>query len=431
MRRIVIVGGGLAGLSAAAFLVKNNFHVRIFEQSPKLGGRAYSFIDSESGDEIDNGQHLLLGCYKDTFEFASIINASENFIFEKKLSIPMATVAGQDYSGKIIYLEATSAPYPLSLFFGLLNFDALTFLERIKILELLAKIFFSNYNAAELTVEEFLENNGQSNNIKKYLWEILSIGSLNCKSRDASAEIFVRILREIFFTGGDASKFVIPKYGLSKSFCEPARKYLEGQGSEIFLSNGLQAAQNDGTKISSLQFDNSLNDYDDVIVAAPPFALNKITGLESLAQNEIFEYSPILTVHVWLNENHLKEKYYALIDSPVHWVFNHQKFVTIVISAAEEFVAMSEVEIFDLVWKELEIYLKLRKENLIRYKVLKEKRATFIPSKQILNRRPGVKTKFDNLFLAGDWIDTELPSTIESAVRSGKMAAEAVIQKYS
>lgn len=426
MKKIVVVGGGLAGLSAAVFLSKNNFRVTLYEQSPKLGGRAYSFNDKESGDEIDNGQHLLLGCYKDTLEFSSIIGATENLIIEKKLRIPLV-----ERNGKINFLESTSAPYPLSLFFGLLNFEAITFLERLKILEVMTKIFFSNYDSSKKNLEEWLIENGQTENIRKHLWEVLSIGALNCKTEEASAEIFVRILRKIFFTGSQSSKFIIPKFGLSKTFCSPAEKYILNSGGEIVLSNGLKKIEASGKIISNLHFDKTVSDFDAAILAIPSFAFKNIEGLNEIVEVNDIEHSPILTLHIWLKENFLKEKYYALIDSPVHWVFNHDKFVTIVISAAREFVDESESEIFEIVWSEIQSYLELKKEIVIRYKVLKEKRATFIPSKENLERRLNTETKYENLFLAGDWIQTELPATIESAVRTGKLAAECIMKSYS
>lgn len=425
MKKIVVVGGGLAGLSAASFLA-NKFHVQLYEQSPKLGGRTYSFIDKESGDEIDNGQHLLLGCYKDTFEFSSLINAQQNFIFEESLKIPLAS-----RSGKIDFLQATSAPYPFSLSFGILNFDLLSFIERLKILELMTKMFFSNYNADELNVEQWLNENGQTKNIRKYLWDILSIGALNCKPENASAEIFIRILREIFFTGGTSSKFVIPKFGLSQTFCSPAEKFIIENNGEIFLSNGLKKIEADNGTITNLHFDKILSDFDAVILALPSFAYKNIAGAEKLFEIPEIEHSPILTVHIWLKQNFLKEKYYALIDSPVHWVFNHDRFITIVISAANDLINKDESEIFSIIWKEVESCLQLRSEQLVRYKILKEKRATLVPSKENLKKRLQTKTNYENLFLAGDWIQTELPSTIESAVRSGKYAAEAVFEKFS
>jgi len=129
MKKIIIIGGGFAGLSSATFIANSGHKVELIEASPKLGGRAYSFKDDETGSVIDNGQHILMGCYKETLRFLKLIGADKNFSFQGRLKVNFL-----NDSGKLFRLEATQLFYPLNLLFGLLNFEALSFINRLLLL---------------------------------------------------------------------------------------------------------------------------------------------------------------------------------------------------------------------------------------------------------------------------------------------------------
>ncbi len=140
-----------------------------------------------------------------------------------------------------------------------------------------------------------------------------------------------------------------------------------------------------------------------------------------------FEYSTIVNIHIWLKENNLKEKFYGLIDSPVHWIFNKGSHLNLIISDAGYLKEKSSEEIFEMAKTELIKFIKINPENISTYKAIKEKRATFVPTCEVLNNRPSITTSVKNLFVAGDWVDTGLPSTIESAVKSGKIVSEKIL----
>ncbi|MEJ2616756.1 MAG: FAD-dependent oxidoreductase, partial [Ignavibacteriaceae bacterium] len=157
--------------------------------------------------------------------------------------------------------------------------------------------------------------------------------------------------------------------------------------------------------------------------------LKKILGKnKSILRDINFSYSTIVSINIWLKENKLMEDldFYSLIDSPVHWVFNHKSHLTLVISDANELAGIPKEKIFDIAVLQLEKYLGIQKNEIISYNIIKEKRATFIPSNNILNQRPGSNTVLKNFYLAGDWINTGLPSTIESAVKSGRLVSELI-----
>jgi uncharacterized protein with NAD-binding domain and iron-sulfur cluster len=141
-----------------------------------------------------------------------------------------------------------------------------------------------------------------------------------------------------------------------------------------------------------------------------------------------FEHSSILNIHIWLKENQLKEKFYGLINSQVHWIFNKHSHLNLVVSDADYLMGKTSEDIFLICLNELKMFANIEEENIVNYKIIKEKRATFIPSNDLNYSRPSCKTKYSNFFLAGDWTNTGLPSTLESAVKSGRIASGNVIQ---
>ncbi|HMU43396.1 MAG TPA: hydroxysqualene dehydroxylase HpnE [Ignavibacteriaceae bacterium] len=419
MKKVLVIGGGFAGLSAASFLAANNFQVELIEASPKLGGRAYSFSDSKTRTVIDNGQHILMGCYSYTIDFLNLIGAFQNIIFQKNLKV---NFVNQNF--QIHQLSADRFFYPFNLLSSILKFKALKYSERISIVKFFLKIFFQQGSELlHLSVSDLLDKENQNENTRKAFWNILILGSLNCGPGKASAKIFTDILKEIFFKGNLSSTIILPKYGLSETFCEPAKKFIEQNGGSISLSESVQELNIENDKVVRLLTNKrTISDFDFVISSIPLFALEKLNIAALKIPKYSFEYSTILTVHLWLKENNLADEFYGLIDSPVHWVFNKSTHLTLVISDADYLNEKSKEEILELATTELQKYLLIPKEKIIHYKILKEKRATFIPSNSIINKRPSTKTNIKNLFLAGDWIDTGLPSTIESAVKSGWIA---------
>ena len=170
--------------------------------------------------------------------------------------------------------------------------------------------------------------------------------------------------------------------------------------------------------------------FDFVITAIPAFALSKI--LDNITINfPDFGYSSIVNIHLSCNKNYLPSGFYGLINSPVHWIFNKGTHLNIVISDADYLVAKSDEEILKIVKTELQKFFNLNPDIVTNHKIIKEKRATFVPSAQVLHKRPSQKTGIKNLILAGDWVETKLPSTIESAVKSGRFAADIILnQKF-
>ncbi len=428
MKKCIVIGGGFAGLTSAAYLSKAGIKVELLEASPKLGGRAYSLLDKDSGSVIDNGQHIMLGCYKDTLRFLKMIKAESNLIYQNKLKVNFLKE-----NFKLMPLEAVTSLYPLNLILAVLNYKAISIVDRLRILRFFSKLpFTSSKNLKNLSVYEWLEKGNQNDRINEAFWKILAVGALNTNIHKASAEIFSYILKEIFLNGNKSASIILPKYGLSETYCEAARIFLEKNGGRIILSERVLELKFKDFKVIEIITDKrNIFEFDYLISAIPLFALKNIKSEIDFATDLELSYSSILSIHIWLKENNFDELFYGLINSKLHWIFNHNDHVTLVISDADKYIEKSKEEIFKIFSEEFEQYTGIKKEGIVSYKVIKEKRSTFVPANDMLEKRPDTKTLIKNLFLAGDWISTGLPSTIESAVKSGRVVADKIIEELN
>lgn len=425
MKRCLIIGGGVAGLTAASILSSKKIAVTLIESSPKLGGRTYSFIDKETDTIIDNGQHIMMGCYKEALSFLKLIGAENNFHYQKNLLLKII-----DRNKNQFNLDASTSFYPFNLILAIKNYNAFNFNDKISfILFLLRLPIISKNSLRKSTVREWLENENQNIDIIKNFWEILCVGALNTNLEKASAFVFYEVLMQIFFKGNFASTIILPKYGLSESIIKPAISFIEKNGGTIIASEIVREVFVKNQKIVLIKTDKMIYDnFDYIISAIPLYSLEKIITKKTLGINLELEYSTIVNIHIWLNDINLHDKFYGLLNSPLHWIFVKEKHINIVISDADYLADKSKEEIFKLVIDELIQYTSIVSEDILQYKIIKEKRATIVPAVDILNKRPDSRTPIKNFFLAGDWTNTGLPSTIESAVKSGRIAAENVIQ---
>ena len=428
MNKCLIIGSGIAGLNAASILSSKKFPVTILESSPKFGGRTYSYKDPDSNDMIDNGQHILMGCYDDTINFLKLVRAEKNFNFQNYLEVNFLTSDRKEYS-----IKASSLFYPLNLLAAVLNYNVLDFMDKLRLIGFMLKLpFISRGSLKNISVSTWLVEQNQNDRIIKALWEILCVGALNTSTDKASAEMFHNILMKIFFAGNKASRIILPKLGLTESVIDPALAFINSNNGKIICSETVKEFLIEEDKVVAVKSENNMyNGYDFIISTIPFHALTKIKNSEKLNIDLNLSYSTILNIHLWLSEIRLDEKFYGLINSEIHWIFNKGSHLNIVISDANKFAEVSEEKMIDLVFEELEKFTSIKRKFLTKYKIIREKRATFIPNSEILNKRPSTKTNLNNLFLAGDWTNTGLPATIEGAAKSGRLAAEQVISSVN
>jgi squalene-associated FAD-dependent desaturase len=423
MKRILVIGGGFAGLSAAAFLSHKKFEVILIEASPRLGGRAHSYFDNETSEEIDNGQHILMGCYEHTISFMELIGAYKNLIVQKSLEVNLL----KEGTGKV-RIKASDIIYPVNLIAAIAGYNALSLNEKLLLINFFIKLrFIKKDSLKDLTISEWLNKEKQTENLRKCFWEILAIGALNTSTEKASAQIFYEVLKKIFLSYSDASAIILPKFGLSKTYCQPAKDFIESNGGKVITSEkaiGFDIHNNTLTRVETNK--NVYSSFDYVVSAIPYYSLQKIYSISALNIDINLNFSSILNIHIWLKEIPIKENFVGLINSPVHWIFNKGSHINLVISDADYLIELSKDEIMELAVSELHKFFGTNWEDILNYKIIKEKRATFIPSNSIQDKRPKAQSIISNLILAGDWIDTGFPSTIESAVKSGKDAADII-----
>lgn len=436
MPKVVIAGAGLAGLSAAVELASNGYIVDLYESSKKGGGRAYSFPNvfpsnpgSYSKFTIDNGQHIMMGCYKNTLSFLEKTDSINKLSIQEKLCVKYYDRVGNLYS-----LKSGILPYPINLLQAISGYNFLSFRQKVKAILFIRKLFFLETTTLNsMTVSDWLKREGQTDELLKGVWEILCVGAMNSPLEKTSASSFATVLKEIFLRGRNNANIIIPKCGLSELFVDGGVKFIKESGGSINFSNPLEKIEFAEGKVTKIKFrEGEIENPENVILALPHHAIKKITGIQDILGKVVereMEYSSITTFHLLLKINPLKDEFLALINSPVQWVFNHGDYITTVTSSSNEWNAKEESEILKIVLDELEWYLGIQKSDVISHKMIKEKRATFICGGDNLGIRMPSLTPIQNLFLAGDWTDTGLPATIEGAILSGITAANLIISQ--
>lgn len=431
MKLVTIIGGGLAGLSSAVFLHKKGFSVQLFESSPKLGGRTYSFYDRGKDLYFDNGQHILAGWYENTFEYLKAIGAFSKLYFQSNLEVNFYDTDKNSYNLKTFNLSA-----PFNLLFGLLNFKALTSSDKFSVFKIY-KIFTDKSLEKLSNVAELLKAIKQTPTLIEYFWEPFILAVFNAKPENINCKIFLEILKN-GFSQRSFSNLVIPKVNLNELFIDDALTYFE--------QNNIKVVEKE--KISKLVFKDNTIDFavtesgnkikSDYYISAVPFFRFK----ELFEINDYNQYfkgrgnlhsSSIISLHLFF-ENEvpgdlLKNNSFGmtgLIGTKVQWIFKRNpKHLSLVISASDfldELTDESNETIYKNCLSELSKCLQGFDELKVKdYKIIKEKRATFIPDNDSINERPNQKTTIQNFFIAGDWTNTGLPATIESAIKSSKI----------
>jgi len=425
MKKILVIGGGLSGLSSAVFLSKAGYNIEIIEASPQMGGRTYSLNYHET--KVDNGQHILMECYSNALKFIDIIGARDLFEFQKSLSVNYIDKKKEHFQFKL-----PKYFYPLNQLIGIMNFRLLKIKDRFSVLKIFLKIKnFNTNNIIDKSVYEFLKSNGQSEDAIIKFWESLIVSTMNTSTNIASSKIFIDMMKIIFFKHKKNANIVIPIVDLSAALIEPAIRFLKEKNVKISNSERINSIKFVNEKAVEIETNKrKINNFDIVISAVPEYSLRKI-NLNNLSTKIIFpklEYIPIVTVHVWLKDNPLTEKMYNLIGSEFDWVFNHNTHISFVKSNAKKLVRLNKKYVIKIVLSELKKYFTILNHLEIKdYIMLKEQRATFIPNLYSINERKSMLTSINNFFIIGDWTDTGLPATIEGAIKSGKNVTQKII----
>jgi zeta-carotene desaturase len=445
---VIVIGGGFAGLSAATALAERGAQVLVVEARPALGGRATAFTDPATGERVDNGQHVLFGCYRETFRFLQRIGAENNVAVQPTLEVPYL-----DRDGSRSVLRCPRWPSPLHLLGGVLGWDALPWSERLGALRLApdlrrprrsfraeTEVAGAETVAADETVSAWLTRRGQRGRIREWLWEPLAIAALNQSPDEASAGPFVRVLAEMFGGRRTDASMVLPLRPLGEMYALPASRYIESRGGEVRVNALARIAIANG-RVVGVTVRGETVAVTRVIAAVPWFALETLlTGAPPAAMTAIVSAAtrmaskPIVTVNLWYDRTVMEDAFVGLPGRRMQWAFDKRRafgeraaHLSLVASGADALAAEDRGALVALAAREVAAAIPgARDAVLLRGTVVREKRATFslAPGQP---PRPGVDTPVAGLFLAGDWIETGLPGTIESAAIAGHRAARSAI----
>jgi squalene-associated FAD-dependent desaturase len=432
-----VIGAGCAGLSAAVRLAANGARVLVLEARSRLGGRATAFADRETGAIVDNGQHILLGCYADTFAFLRAIGATDRVRLQPQLAVTMI-----DRLGRRSRLTCPALPAPFHLLAGVLEWDALAWADRLSVLGVVTPLRTarralragSTRLAASPgeTVENWLIRNGQTPRLCEMLWNPLALAALNQPPDRAGAPPFVRVLAEMFGRDPKDAAIGLPVEPLDRMYAEPAREYIEARGGVVRLGAPAMVRLDDDAVVGVKAADEEWR-VDRVVSAVPWFAIAELfpgdppalAGMLRRARS--MAASPVVTVNLWFDRALFDEPFIGLPGRTMQWAFAKESHVSLVSSGADAILRHTNPELIAMAHGELLAALpESRTARLTRASVIREPRATFslAPGQAA---RPPVETDVRGLVLAGDWIDTGLPATIESAVRAGHRAADLCI----
>lgn len=440
---VIVIGGGFAGLSAATALVEAGARVLVLEARPGLGGRASTHRDPSTGELVDNGQHVLFGYYRETLRFLRRIGAETRLHRPSGLALSLI-----DRAGVSTELILPPLPAPLHLVAAVVAWRALSWGERASLAGLAPALRDARRriergdpvlrDTARETVRDWLVRHGQAPRLIELLWEPLAVAALNEPIEVAAAPHFVSVLARLFGSTADAATLLLPAVPLSDLYAEPARRWLEARGSAVRMQARASVVVDDDDRVVAVRVRGETIPAGAVVAAVPWFGLCDLFDAAPRAMAATLDAaactggSPIVTVNLWLDRSVTPGALVGLPARTFQWVFDKRLLLgetsahlSLVSSGAEAIVRLTNDQLIASAVRELhEAIDGTMRATVVRATAVRERNATFSLAPGA-PARPGTRTPVAGLFLAGDWIETGLPATIEGAVLSGHWAAAA------
>jgi squalene-associated FAD-dependent desaturase len=423
--QVAIVGGGYAGFAAAVTLARGGARITLFESSRVLGGRAR--VVDKDGVRVDNGQHILLGAYSETLRMLRLVGVKPGVLLTRRLALV--------YPGQC-ELRAAALPAPLHLALGLIRAKGLSWSDKLAMAGLLRKLKATRYRLdPACTVAELIA--GQPDKLRRLIWEPLCVAALNTPIATASAQVFAHVLRDSLGASAEASELLLPRVDLSELFPVPASRWLGQRGHLIRSAEPVAAIRREADGLV-LDGDPRSVHYDHVVIATGPYhvaaLVDELPAMAGVcAQIARLEYEPITTA--WLDFDgalNFPETMIGLAGGYGQWAFDRSALggapgqVSVVISAGGGHQQLSREALEIALLQELAAALGPL-PTLTRAQIIHEKRATFACTTGLA--RPTTNTPEPGLWLAGDYVASEYPATLESAVTSGVIAGRSILAR--
>jgi zeta-carotene desaturase len=448
LQNVIVIGGGLAGLSAGVALAEADWRVRLFEQRPFLGGRATSYVLPD-GEHVDNCQHVTLGCCTNLEDFYRRVGSAGKIKFFDRLVF-------QDPQGRIGEMQAGLLPSPFHMTGSFAGFAPLTLADKLSIGMAMLDILRGKGHTADLdepggiSMLEWLKRRKQTKGAIERFWRVVLVSALDEELDRTDARFGVDVFWKGFLSNRTGYRMGVPSVPLAELY-DGCKTEIEKRGGEVNLRMPVRSIQVANGAVAAVEFDGGRQETADAYVFALPhpamgeLASDEMKRLEPrLGELEKIGVAPITGVHFWFDREVMKEPFVTLLDTTTQWIFNKTalygtangtgndkgQYLQLVISASYDLLQKPRQEIIDLCLKEVHQALPAARDaKLLKATVIKEAAATFSPQPGVDRWRPTQDTQIRGMFLAGDWTATGWPATMEGAVRSGYLAAEAVLRK--
>jgi squalene-associated FAD-dependent desaturase len=434
----IVVGGGVAGMSAACALAEAGLRVQLVERRGYLGGRASSYLHPGVNEVIDNCQHVLFGCCTNLIGFYRRIGVLEHIHWTRTMTMI-------EPGGRRSLLGPSWLPAPLHGLPKLLTAKAFTRADKRSLARAFRLLLRPVASDSPENLGDWLRRNGQTKGAIDRFWRLVIASALNADVDEIALPYAAKVIRELFMNSAQAGGMGMSSVPLSDLY-GGAEKYLKDHDSEVVYNAGVEATEwDEETSQWTLATRAGVLVADFLVIALPFEGMAKLLphmpateGAETLAaQIERQEHGPICSVHLWFDREITTLEHAVLLDREIHWMYNKSQlqpwrktqgsYLELVVSASQSFAALSREEAIDLGVRELaEFFPAITGAKLEKAALVKEVRATFTVPPGIDAARPASVSPWPNCVLAGDWIATGWPSTMESAARSGHLAAEAV-----
>ena len=449
--RIVIVGGGLAGLAAASTLVNRGLGITILESRPRLGGRASSFQDPVTGEAVDNCQHVSMVCCRNLANFARRVGIADLFRREKALTFLSP-------EGKLSRMSAGLLPAPLHLTESFIRANYLRWRDKIQVAYGLGRLAKGNDERPGESMADWLLRHRQGLRAINLFWGPVLVSALNERLDQMDVGHARKVFVDGFLQTKEGFQIEVPLVPLGELYGLRLETWMREHDVDVRLTTGVRSVDlDDDGEVRGVILRNGETipadfvllavPFDRVLDMLPPSARSRIPGLDAIHK---LEASPITGVHLWFDRPVCPHDHVVTPGRLVHWVFNHTaiqgrsapskagapgepsevegQYLQVVISASYDLLGHDRNSIRDMVLRDLEgIWPSAKEARLVRSWVVTEHGATFAVRPGVEALRPCQRTPIDGLFLAGDWTDTGWPATMEGAVRSGYLASQAIL----